>query len=138
MDIPIHILLRLVAKCVHFEYYTPVGAPETDRYCLYCAISRFCVGESPVDKVNQHLIIFHSAERVARCNYCNTPVQIIRPVNYCVLCLLTLPEYLSLLTHDQRAALHEDIHTKSVEIRIEHTREPADFEPELEASSDSE
>jgi len=138
MDIPLHIQLRLLAKCSHPEYYTPVGALETERYCLYCSISRFRVGESPLDKVNQHLIIFHSAERIARCNYCNTPVQIIRPVNYCVLCLLTLPEYLSLLTSDQLVALHEEIHTGSIEIRIEHTRGPADFVSELEASSDSE
>jgi len=133
--------LRLIAKCAHYEFYTPVGAAETERYCLYCAISRFRVGETPLDIIRQHHIIFHSTGRDARCNYCNycnTPVKTTRPVTYCVLCLLTLPEYLSFLTDEQRAALHEDIGTKNVEIRIEHTREPAGFEPEVESSSESE
>jgi len=138
MDIPLHVQLRLLAKCAHLEYYTLVGAPKTERYCLYCAISRFRVGESPLDIIKQHHLIFHSTGQDARCNYCNTPVKITRLVTYCVLCLLTLPEYISLLTYEQRAALHEDIRTKNVEIRIEHTREPAGFEPEVESSSESE
>jgi len=138
MDVPLHIQLRLLAKCAHYEFYTSVGAPETQRYCLYCAISRFRVGETPLDIVRQHHIIFHTTGQDARCSYCNTPVKVTRPVTYCLLCTLTLPEYLSLLTDEQRAALHENIRTKNVEIRIEQTREPAGFEPEIVSSSELE
>jgi len=137
MDIPLHMQLRLLAKCAHYEFYTPVGAPETERYCLYCAISRFRVGETPLDIVRQHHIIFHTTGQDTRCNYCNTPVKVTRPVTYCLLCLLTLPEYIS-LTDEQRATLYEDIQTKNVEVRIEQTREPAGFEPEIVSSSESE